>query len=146
MQKYQDLSGEIQKIKMPIKIMVISGIVINLLIGILFLWINFYWSKTEHFGSVEACLKGMESLVNNTSDPKIINEKVIDDIQKHQIKFNVERIHLVKYLDGLNCDVITKDSDGFRSYQVSLEKSLRFDHLFKITDVKEQPIISEYQR
>jgi len=146
MQKYQDLSGEIQKIKMPIKIMVISGIVINLLIGILFLWINFYWSKTEHFGSVEACLKGMESLVNNTSDPKIINEKVIDDIQKHQIKFNVERIHLVKYLDGLHCDVITKDSDGFRNYQVSLEKSLRFEHLFKITDVKEQPIISEYQR
>ena len=146
MHKYQDLSGEIQKIKMPIKIMVISGIVINLLIGILFLWINFYWCKTEHFGSVETCLKGMESLVNNSSDPKIINEKVMDDIQKHQIKFNVERIHLVKYLDGLHCDVITKDSDGFSSYLISLEKNSRFEHLFKITDVKEQPIISEYQR
>jgi len=146
MHKYQDLSGEIQKIKMPIKIMVISGIVINLLIGILFLWINFYWSKTEHFGSVEACLKGMESLVSNVADPKIINEKVMEDIEKHQIKFNVERIHLVKYLDGLHCDVITKDSDGFSSYLISLEKNSRFEHLFKITDVKEQPIISEYQR
>ena len=146
MQKYQDLSAEIKGVKLPIKIMVAVGIGINLVILVVSLWINFFDGQGEKFSSIETCFQGMRSIVNNAPDPELISEKVILDIEKEDIKFSVERIHIVKYLDGLHCDVITKDPQGYRSYLVTLQKNSKFNHFFKITDVKGQKIISRYQR
>ena len=146
MNKYQDLSVEIQKIKTPIEIMIGVGIILNLLIVGISMWIQFGGEDLIRYSSMEACMKGMESIISNNPDPELISKNVLDDIQKNKITFSVDRIHLVKYVDGLGCDVITKEPGGYGSYLITLEKNSRFKYFFKIRDVKGQPIISEYQR
>ena len=146
MNKYQDLSVEIQKIKTPIEIMIGVGIILNLLIVGISMWIQFGGEDLIRYSSMEACMKGMESIISNNPDPELISKNVLEDIQKNEITFSVDRIHLVKYVDRLGCDVITKEPGGYGSYLITLEKNSRFKYFFKIRDVKGQPIISEYQR
>lgn len=95
------------------------------------------------YNNLEACYYGMDSIVNNAPNTNLINDKLLKDLQ--DITFKVDRIHLVKALDSFSCDVFTTDPKGVRRYQVSLEKSSRFAHLYRLIDVKEKKVSSRYQ-
>ncbi|PIP92548.1 MAG: hypothetical protein COW00_00105 [Bdellovibrio sp. CG12_big_fil_rev_8_21_14_0_65_39_13] len=85
----------------------------------------------------------MKSIFENNSTKKLVHQKVLDDLKATH--FEVEDITLVKMVNGLHCDVIAKDSKGYRSYAVTLEKNSKFDHLHRIFDVRGQKIVSPYQ-
>jgi len=72
-----------------------------------------------------------------------MNKKLVKDLEK--VKFDVEKIHLVKMIDSFSCDVFTTDPKGVRRYQVALEKNTRFTHLYRLIDIKERKISSRYQ-
>ncbi|MBI2522485.1 MAG: hypothetical protein HYV97_18840 [Bdellovibrio sp.] len=95
------------------------------------------------YSTVEACYFGMKSIIGNAPDPDLVSSQVINDLT--QQKFNVEDITLVKLVDLYLCDVVVRDTRGFRSYAVTLEKNLNFPHLYRILDVKGQKLVSEYQ-
>ncbi|OFZ38158.1 MAG: hypothetical protein A2504_17025 [Bdellovibrionales bacterium RIFOXYD12_FULL_39_22] len=88
----------------------------------------------------------MESIFNNNPDETLVERSVSDDIAKKQIVFDIERVHLVKYLDNSHCDVVAKDSVGYRNYRVTLEHNSKFKHYYRILDVSETQIESRYQR
>ncbi|PIP93485.1 MAG: hypothetical protein COW00_14635 [Bdellovibrio sp. CG12_big_fil_rev_8_21_14_0_65_39_13] len=85
----------------------------------------------------------MKSVFENNSTKKLVHQKVLDDLKTTH--FEVEEITLLKMVNGLHCDVIAKDSEGYRSYAVTLEKNSKFDHLYRIFDVRGQKMVSAYQ-
>lgn len=85
----------------------------------------------------------MNSVFDNNPRHELIGSKVIKDLK--EMKFKIDKIHLVKVNDNYNCDVFTKDSKGVRRYNVSLDKSIHFSHLYKIVDIKEDKVDSRYQ-
>ena len=85
----------------------------------------------------------MQSIVNNNPRVELMNNKLVKDLKK--VSFDVEKIHLVKMIDGFSCDVFTTDPKGIRRYQVVLEKNTRFAHLYRLIDIKERKISSRYQ-
>lgn len=92
---------------------------------------------------METCLYGMNSLFNNGPSLDLVEKEVIRDTK--DLSFSIDKITLVKILDNYTCDVITKDSNGFRSYRVTLKRNSKFKHLYKIGNVTGQKIISKYQ-
>ena len=99
-----------------------------------------------HYSSMEACFYGMDAIFSNGDKPDLVDQKVTDDIRDNKINFKVDRIHLVKYIDGFSCDVVSFDPKGYRSFRVLLEKNQKYDHLYKISNVAERKIKSSYQR
>ena len=93
--------------------------------------------------SFETCYKGMNSIFNNGVNQELVGDKVIKDL-KDKV-FKIDRIHLVKVKDSYSCDVFTRDSKGVRRYSVSLGKSLKYAHDYKIISVKEEKVNLRYQ-
>ena len=95
------------------------------------------------YTSLEACHFGMKSIMGNAPDQSLVTSQVISDLTSQN--FKIEEITLVKVIDPYLCDVVVRDTKGFRSYAVTLEKNLNFPHLYRILDVKGQKITSDYQ-
>ena len=93
--------------------------------------------------SFEACYKGMNSIFNNGRDEDLASEKVLKDLRDKDFKIN--RIHLVKVKDNFSCDVFTRDPKGVRRFHVSLGKSLKHAHSYKIIKVQEEKVDLRYQ-
>jgi len=142
MQKYQSLEKSIKDLKKPLMIVAVVSVFLNLILLGIGTYINLKQSD-ESFSSFEACYFGMKSIFENNSTKKLVHQKVLDDLKATH--FEVEDITLVKMVNGLHCDVIAKDSKGYRSYAVTLEKNSKFDHLHRIFDVRGQKIVSPYQ-
>ncbi len=85
----------------------------------------------------------MTSIFNNVPNKDLVNEKIMNDLK--DTVFKIDNIHLLKVIDGYNCDVFTKDSKGVRRYNVSLDKSIHYSHTYKIVDIKEAKVDSRYQ-
>lgn len=97
----------------------------------------------EPMEAFEVCHKGMKSLFDNYPTINFFNKSVLNDVK--EVKFEVEKIGLIKMLGEYDCDVVVKDQKGHRSYRVKLEKNSKFPHLYQIVDVKGQKIVSPYQ-
>lgn len=97
----------------------------------------------QTFSTVETCFYGLKSLFENNPNIDLFNEGVLKD-SKDKV-FEIVSLTLVKQVDEFSCDVIAKDSKGFRSYRVLLEKSSKFQHFYRIVDVKGQEIVTTYQ-
>lgn len=97
----------------------------------------------EPMEAFEVCHKGMKSLFDNYPTNNFFNKSVLNDVK--EVKFEVEKIGLIKMLGEYDCDVVVKDHLGHRSYRVKLEKNSKFPHLYQIVDVKGQKIVSSYQ-
>ena len=146
MNQYQSVEKEIHALRKPLRWYGFGGVGINMIILLISFWVQFGQSEEQSFSSMEACYYGMDAVFNNSPNEEIVSKKVIDDLLKNKITFDVERIHLIKFIDGFHCDVVTKDPKGHRSFRVALEKNSKFKHLYKILDVKERQIESRYQR
>mgnify|MGYP006945858449 CR=1 FL=1 len=85
----------------------------------------------------------MKELFENNPTDKLFNKSVLKDVKEHL--FEIEGIGLIKELSGFGCDVVAKDAKGHRSFKVRLEKNSSFPHFYKISDVREQGIVSQYQ-
>lgn len=95
------------------------------------------------YTTLEACNFGMRSIFNNSPNEDVVSSQVINELKS--TNFKVEDITLIKMIDPYLCDVVIKDVKGFRSYAVTLEKNLDFPHLYRISDVKGQKLVSAYQ-
>ena len=95
------------------------------------------------YNSFEACYFGMDSIMKDNLNKKLISTKLIKDLEDAQLK--VEKIHLVKAINQFSCDVFTTDPKGVRRFQVSLDKSTRFAHGYMLKDIKERKVTSRYQ-
>ena len=146
MKKFQSISDEITALKKPVRIISLVGIGVNLVAVTIFLFFQFGTGGKQIYSSMEACFYGMDAIFNNNPKTEFVGEKVIKDLEKNKVTFEVERIHLVKFVDGFNCDVVSFDPNGFRNYRVALERSNRFEHHYRILDVNERQIESRYQR
>ena len=130
-------------LKRPLKLYSFIVIGINLMILGFGIYMNFKKETIPEYTSLEACLYGMEQIINNDPKENLLNPKVITDLKDQ--KFTVDSIHLIKVLSSFSCDVFTKDSKGIRRYLVSLEKNSNFVHKFRILDVKGMKVDSRYQ-
>jgi hypothetical protein len=92
---------------------------------------------------LETCLYGMESLFENNGSKDYFNKSVLKETKDHL--FYIDSISLVKVIDSHHCDVVAKDTKGHRSYRVTLEKSSKFTHFYRILDVQGQKLTSKYQ-
>lgn len=99
--------------------------------------------KKERFNTMDTCLKGMRSVVNNYANKDLVDQKIVKEVSS--TSFKVDYIHLVKVIDEFHCDVLTRDPKGVRRFFVSLDKSMRFKHGFMIKDIKELKVSSRYQ-
>ncbi|GAB4017675.1 MAG: hypothetical protein Fur0010_18490 [Bdellovibrio sp.] len=120
--------------------------VVSVILNLVLLGIGTYIHLKQNdktYSSFEACYFGMKSIFENNSTDKLVHKKVLDDLKTTH--FEVEDITLVKVVNGLHCDVVAKDSNGYRSYAVTLEKSSKFDRLYRIFDVRGQKMVSSYQ-
>ena len=142
MEQYQNLGQAIERIKLPIIWTAATGTVLQL--GLLIVSIMVAQTKDEiPYTSLEACHFGMKSIMGNAPDQSLVTSQVISDLTSQN--FKIEEITLVKVIDPYLCDVVVRDTKGFRSYAVTLEKNLNFPHLYRILDVKGQKITSDYQ-
>lgn len=85
----------------------------------------------------------MRGIFLGSVDEDLVKKEVIEAAKA--MKFQIEDITLVKMIGTLNCDVVVKDLKGYRAYQVSLERSSKFEYEYRIADVKGQKLKSEYQ-
>ena len=146
MNQYQGVEKEISELKKPLKWCVFGGVGLNFIVLLISCFVQFRGEKAKSYSNMEACFYGMKSIFNNNPNEEEVNNKVITDLSNSKTVFDVERIHLVKFIDGFHCDVVAKDPKGFRNFRVALEKSSKFKHDFKIVDVAERQIESRYQR
>lgn len=82
-------------------------------------------------------------MFNNSPIERYFSSGVLSDLKGH--KFEIENIRLLKRVNDYQCDVVIEDNKGFRSYKVKLEKNHRYTHLYKITDIQGQKLVSTYQ-
>lgn len=142
MEQYQNLGQAITRIKRPI--IWIAAIGTALQLGLLIASILVAQTKDEiPYTSLETCYHGMKSIMGNAPNPDLVSSQVTNDLINKN--FKIEELTLVKVIDPYLCDVVVRDTKGFRSYAVTLEKNLNFPHLYRILDVKGQKITSEYQ-
>lgn len=85
----------------------------------------------------------MNGIFLGEADDDLVNEQVLKDVKGQ--KFSVENITLVKMINSYKCDVVVRDSKGFRSYLVTLERAAKFEYGFRVADVKGQKLVSNYQ-
>ena len=143
MEQYQSMAKAIENLKRPI----VHIALVSFLTHLAILGTGIYMCQKEdhkQFNTFRTCLFGMNTLFNNNPDEHLFNKNVLKEVKEHS--FSVDEIILVKVKGTYHCDVVTKDSKGFRSYLVTLEKNSSFRHLYRILDVKGQKIISKYQR
>lgn len=133
----------IMGLKKPLKLYSFIVVGINIIILSFGIYMNLKSEKLPEYTSFETCFYGMEQIINNNPQERLINEKVISDLK--DTKFSVDSIHLVKVLSSFSCDVFTKDSKGIRRYLVSLEKNSKFAHKYRVLDVKGMKVDSRYQ-
>lgn len=95
------------------------------------------------FSTFETCHYGMKAIFEHNTNLDLHHKKVIADLKDH--RFEIEKITLVKVKDDFHCDVVAKDKKGFRSYAVVLEKNAKFQHLYRIFDVRGVKLVSSYQ-
>lgn len=130
-------------LRRPLTIVALSGVLGSLVVlGIQILILN-YQGETKDLSNFEVCFKGMKSITENLADPSLVKKEVIKDVEK--MNFTIDEIHLVKVVDHYTCDVLTRDKKGVRRYQVVLDKSRSFEHLYKISQVSEKKVNSRYQ-
>ena len=141
--KFLSIEEAILGLKKPLKLYSFIVVGINLLILVLGIYINSREEIKEEYTGLETCFYGMEQIINNDPRESLVNPKVIDDLKDK--KFKVDTIHLIKVLNSFSCDVFVKDPRGVRRYLVSLEKNSKFDHKFRILDVKGMKVESRYQ-
>lgn len=146
MNEYQSVAKEISDLRKPLRWYGFGGVALNMIILLISFWFQFGRSEGENYSNMEACYYGMDAILNNNPNEEVVNSKVIEGLIKDKVSFDVERIHLIKFIDGFHCDVVTKDPKGFRNFRVTLEKNSKFKHLYKILDVREKQIESRYQR
>ena len=142
MNKFTNVEDSINEIKKPLKKIAISGFIASISVVILGICINMREENRE-FTSFEACFYGMKGLFLNNPSEELFHASVIKGVQGKN--FKIEKITLVKLIDGYTCDVIVRDAKGHRSYRVKLEKNSKFPHLYRIADVRGQKIVSVYQ-
>ena len=130
-------------LKRPIKLYCILAVAMNVIILIGGMYVQFKNSQPAKYSSLETCLYGMREIINNNPSESLVNESVIKELKK--TTFNVDKIHLIKLLTNYSCDVFLKDSKGVRRYLVTLERNSKFDHMYKIFDVKGMKLDSRYQ-
>ena len=141
-EQYRNMGQAIARLKWPIIWIAVIGTVLQL--GLLATSIMMAAKKDEvPFTPMETCNNGMKSIFANAPDPGLVAPQVINDLKDQN--FKIEDITLIKLIDPYLCDVVVRDSRGFRSYAVMLEKNLNFPHLYRIFDVKGQKIVSDYQ-
>jgi hypothetical protein len=85
----------------------------------------------------------MKQLFENAPSENLFHKSVLKGV--NQRTFDIESIELVKTLSGSRCDVVAKDSKGHRSFRVMLEKNANYPHYYKIFNIKEQRLVSNYQ-
>ena len=141
-EQYQDMGKAIARLKWPIIWIASIGTIIHLILLGLGVWMN---TKSDEipFTTLETCYYGMKSILGNAPDPNLLSTQVRDELKTQN--FKIEDITLVKMIDPYLCDVVVKDTKGFRSYFVTLEKNLNFPHLYRILDVKGKKLVSSYQ-
>jgi hypothetical protein len=93
--------------------------------------------------SFEVCYQGMNKLFNNAPDEDYFSKSVLKDVK--DVDFQIDSVGLIKILNNYECDVVVKDSKGHRSCRVKLEKNFKFPHLYRISDVRGQKLVSDYQ-
>jgi len=140
--KYEDLSVLIEKMKRPLILIGVGSLLANLVVVISAAVINRKVDQRK-FSTIEACYFGMQSIFENNANDLLVHPDVIEDLAETKFKF--AELALVKKLDAFSCDVVSSDSKGHRSYLVQLEKNSKFTHGFRIFDIKEQKLKSKYQ-
>lgn len=99
--------------------------------------------EAKFYSSFESCLYGVRSLFNNEKNSDLLSNSILEDTK--EIDFKMDEITLIKLKNNYECDVVVKDSKGYRSYLVSLSKNSHFKHLYKVESISGQKITSEYQ-
>src|SRR3989339_648743 len=135
--KYLSVAGEINALSRPLRWYWIGALLINVLVIVVATIIILKANTPKNYSTLETCLYGMESIFNNNADEVLVDRSVSEDVTKKQVVFDIERLHLVKYLDSSHCDVVAKDNLGYRNYRVTLEHNSSFEHYYKILDVSE---------
>ena len=133
----------IKSLRRPLMLIAITGVIANLSILGLEIMVLKGQKKPVALNTIETCYRGMSSVFNNMPNRELVSEKIMKDLK--ETTFKIDKIHLLKVIDGYNCDVFTKDSQGVRRYNVSLDKSIHYSHTYKIVDIKETKVDSRYQ-
>ena len=142
MEQYQSMAKSIQGLKKPLILIALISMIAHLFILGAGTMIHLEESSPK-YTTLEACHYGMKSIFENSPDESLLSEKIIKDIKDKN--FEVEELSLIKVIDGYNCDVVIRDTKGYRSYLVSLEKNSKFDHFYKVLSIEEQKLVSTYQ-
>ena len=141
MNQFKSIEKEIRSFKWPFIGIAASGVLANIVIILLFV----YWASPQEkkFSPLEACYYGLKSLFDNNPNEKLLNHKILNDVKAR--KFEIDKITLIKVINNYRCDVVVRDTEGYRSYKVELERNSKFPYFYKIFDIKGQKIISSYQ-
>ena len=141
-EQYKDMGKAIDNLKRPIIWIAAVGTVLHLVLLIGGIWMNRKQDELP-YTTVETCYFGMKAIFGNSPDPDLTASQVIDELKG--TTFKVEDITLVKMIDPYLCDVVVKDTKGFRGYAVTLEKNVNLPHLYRIVDVKGKKLVAAYQ-
>jgi hypothetical protein len=137
------IEDAILDLRRPMIIYAILAVSINVLVLGVGIQIHFKEKSNQTYTSFETCLYGMNSIINNNPDLELVHKNIIKDLKS--VKFNVDRVHLIKAIDNFSCDVFVKGGKGVRRYLVALEKNSKFKHLYRILDIKGKKVNSRYQ-
>ena len=144
MNKYQDLTVSIKEIGKPLKKIMWVALACNLIVSGLTAWlVRPTIPSLKPLTSLDVCHQGMRGIFLGSADEELVSKEVMEAAKA--MKFQIEDITLIKMIGALNCDVVVKDHKGHRGYQVSLERSSKFEYEYRIADVKGQKLISKYQ-
>ena len=142
MNGFNTIENELENLKKPFLGIALTGAFVN--IAILALWLTIHITAPDkRFSALETCFHGMKSIFEHTLNKDLLDKSLLDALEKKT--FKIDRITLVKEIDGFTCDVITQDAKGHRAYRVSLAKDGDFKHLYKILNIRGQKIKSNYQ-
>lgn len=142
MEQYTSMAQSIDHIKRPLIYIALLGSLIHILILGAGIFLG-QQKNNDKYSVLQICHIGMNDFFNNNPSTELFDKSVLEAVKGH--KFKIEKIKLIKQRSSFNCDVVAQDSKGYRSFLVSLQKNSSFTHLYKISDVKEQKIISTYQ-
>ena len=141
MDQFGDIEKSIRKIKRPILSIALTGIILQTLI--LLAGTTGQRERLKPFSTLEACYYGMRSLFIHDPDKNLLHKSVLKKVKGRHFKSH--NITLVKAIGHHHCDVVAKDTKGYRSYRINLEKNPRFIHLYRIFHIQEQQLTNPYQ-
>ena len=96
------------------------------------------------YSQLEVCYYGGKTLfLENAPHRELFNKSTLNDVEGKIFKMN--DILLVKTIGNNACDLVIEDDRGRRSYRLELEKNSKFEHFYRIANIKGQKLISPYQ-